>query len=231
MAGAQVQIAGSVAQDDATTYASVAATFGSNTTSGNLIEVWVGYGGSTDTSTVSDTDSNTYNNIGQHYDSTNGQSFDVYCAENITGGTTPTVTVTFNTSQPYNRILIREISGLATTSAYDVSAVQSANGTTATDNITSTAATTTNANSYLSGGYQNIAEASPGTGSLSAGTNYTKDGNYGSDIIAVEHRNVTSTGSYAATFTKTVAHRYTAWIVAYKEAGGGGSSPLLLLDS
>lgn len=93
----------------------IAATFGSNTTTGNLILVGFsnslissskGYVGS-----ISD-GSNTYMRLGQVQAGANSL-LEIWSAKNITGGVTPTVTITFAGATTRGSIDILEVSGLA----------------------------------------------------------------------------------------------------------------------
>lgn len=101
-----------------------AVTFTSNTTSGNLIVVStvknVDAGGLGVITGITDSNGNTYQQaIAQNGNGVVVNSVEIWYAYNITGGTTPTVTVTWSLS---NRpaATIREYSGIATTSPLDV---------------------------------------------------------------------------------------------------------------
>lgn len=110
-------------------------TWTSNTTSGNLVCVVVlntftSTGGST--FSVSDSQSNTYTQAITTEDGFNDQfSVVIFYAKNITGGTTPTVTVTHANSGEY-AALIMEFSGLDTTAPLDATNYSRAVSTTPT---------------------------------------------------------------------------------------------------
>ena len=120
---------------------SIAQAFTTPNTSGNLIVVAVSWG-SNDSVTCSDSQGNSYAVATTQYDSTNNQSLAICYAANAKSGSN-TVTATFSSSTPFRYILIQEYQGIATVNPVDVIANNVAAGTTATNGVTSTAATTT----------------------------------------------------------------------------------------
>lgn len=226
MVGAVVQGTTDLTQDDASNHTTVAKAFGSNPTTGNLNEVTVCWGGTDDTGIiVTDSQSNTYVSIQRVWDSGQNQGIEKFYSKNITGGAT-TVTATFSgAGRSYNRLLIAELSGLHTTAPLDVNAGQfQASPGTGTDAITSGAmATTAEADEYITCSYQDSNELVPGSGTLSAGTSFVKQIDGGTGIIALEHRNVSSTGAYAGTWTRSTNQRCSAIVSAYKLSAAGTS--------
>jgi len=213
-------------QDDGTSHASIAQAFASNVTAGNCIVVGIGYGnnttGLTDGATVTDSLSNTYTRVSDiAWDNSNSQATEVYVAYNITGGAN-TVTLTFVTARPYNRFIIAEYSGIQTTASpvdqHNNGFVLS--GSTATDGISTGSVTTTSASETLLSIYQDTSEA-PGTGTLSAGTNFALDVQDGTaGTIAIESRTLSTTGTYGATWTRSVSTAYAGITVSLVNSTG-----------
>jgi len=213
---AYVQGTSDLTQDNASSYGSVAATFGTNVTSGNCIVVGLCYSGTaTDNASVTDSQSNTYTLIKTSVDTVNSQVTDVYVAYNVTGGA-DTVTATFNTSRQYNRFLISEYSGIATTTPVDQSNGAAGDGT----SIDGGSVTTTSASETIIGVYQDTGEATPGTGTLTAGSGFVKDYDGGTGIIAIESKTVSSTGSYSTPWTRSNTVRYAAVTVSLVNSTG-----------
>ena len=218
MAGAYVQAATHAEQASGT---SITATFSGNTTTGNLIYVAVAYSGSTNPSSVTDSQSNTYTLIRTTHDATYDQSHTTYYAKNITGGTTPTVTVTWAASHDWEVLNVVEYSGLDTTAPLDKETGQGQTSIgTGTDAVTSGAmATTTSADCTLV-----TASQMPNSGgdALNAGTSFTIRA-AAEAFFKVSDRNVSSTGAYAGTWTSSAGtHDFMTHVVAFKAAGGGG---------
>lgn len=148
---------------------------------------------------------NTYTNrLGPIADTASGMRWYVFTAENVTGGSM-TVTASFaGGNSAHSWMLIQEITGQATPTAYDVSKsnTQFPVGSTATDAITTGTASNT-VQPALVWGF--CADA----GSTSAGTGFTF-GTFGSDAVdsvggavnwVTENKRITATGSQAATWT------------------------------
>lgn len=193
--------------------------FSTNNTAGNTIIVAFSWGGS-DTATCSDTRGNTYANATFDYDSSNGQALGVCYASNIAAGAnTVTVTRVGGGSVGYRRIIVHEYSGLLAASPVDDSATNIANGTTGTDNITSTSVTTTVNGGLIFG----VVMDDDGTTGISAGTGFTQRhtvhrawGN--SDDLATQDLTQSSAGAVTSTQTFADPHRYLAQVVAFKPA-------------
>lgn len=183
-------------------------TWSSNTTTGNFIVVsWEGHGATV--SSITDSQSNTYTKAGAN---TAGiYNTEVWYAQNITGGTTPTITLNISSGQP-SGIIIKEYSGVITTGnpidASDFTATGT--GTTATtNNITTVTANTAlvatmstqgNSSWVVGAGYSNL--------STSDNINIS---------LANEDKIVSTTGSYNATITLN-SLTWDASIIALKAA-------------
>jgi hypothetical protein len=127
-----------------------AATFGSNTTTGNTIFVVVATKNDVAISSISDSPGgNTYS---QRCGVATANRLDIWSAENITGGTIPTITVNFSSSET-SMIQIIEFSGLAT-SAFDQTANQT-QFTTTTGCTSTVTATLAQANEVFIGAHVN----------------------------------------------------------------------------
>jgi hypothetical protein len=194
---------------------------------GSTLVVIVGSSKGTDVScTVSDGTS--YTAVGTRVtDTGNNQVSWAFYLPNAASGS-HTVTATFNESVPYRRIRIAEVVGVETSGVLDVYAAQF-NDTlsTNTDAITSGTVSTTNANNLLIGLTQDTSETTPGTGALSAGTSFILP-SVTNRLLGVESRVVSSTGSYAATFTQSSGANATTHMLALKLAN---SNPTNLIQS
>ena len=201
---------------------SVGVTFGSNTTTGNLVACFVWWDTDTDTlNSITDSQSNTYTLL--HNPTTLGTARAAMgYAKNITGGTTPTVTANFSGSPGDLVIGCMEISGANTTAPLDQSAMNTQNFPgTGTDLITSGSVTTTTDGEFIFGGTR----AEFGT-TVTAGTNFTLDAS-GAGHANIEHRtsNQPSAGSIAATFTPDANDGYITGIMTFIAADAGGGGP------
>jgi len=204
---AYVQGAGLTNDGSATT---VAQSFTAAATAGNLVVLAVSWG-SNATVTCSDSQGNSYAVVTTQYDSMNEQSLAICYAANIKSGAT-TVTATFSGSAPYRRLLIHEYRGLALAGAVDVSARNLANGTTAANAITSTAAMTTANGDLIFGAFMDDA----GVNNIAAGTGFTLRQSLNNRDLVSEDLVQGTAGAIAATATFSTAHRYLAQMVAFK---------------
>jgi hypothetical protein len=215
LANAQTPVAAS-----GTVGPTVAATFGSNVTAGNLIAVIaVSPSNITQTlSSVTDSLSNTYSSAIGPIDQAS-LTYRVYIqyAANIAGGAN-TVTCTWDPSGVFKAIIIYEISGAATASPLIDTTSATGTGTAMNGGNLDP----TQANSGL------IAFGATSTGTETAGTSWTKD--LQSNFFwfdASESRFPTSAAAYAADFS--APNPATNWIVvgaAFQEAAAGGQ-PLI----
>jgi RHS repeat-associated protein len=173
---------------------SVAVTYTSAQTAGNLNIVAVGWGDTTSSvSLVSDSRGNTYSPAGATTTGT-GLRQAIYYAKNIAAGSN-TVTVTFNQAAAGPDVRILEYSGLDTSTPLDATAAAVGNGTTANSGY----ATTTSATELIFGA------GTSGYIFSAAGTGFTKRiiniyGNIAEDKV------VTGVGSYNATATNNTSN-------------------------
>jgi len=209
----------------------IAATFGSNTTSGNAIVAcvsWDNAGSETISSIAISSGSASFTNIGTKFADFNQQNGQMAYALNITGGTTPTITVTFTDSQCCHQLGIMEISGLLTSGALDqTNRQEQASPGTGTDAVTSPSVTTTTNGQFIFGCMINSAGGTP---TLTQGTNYSLGSTVGNDML-IEYRTQASAGSIAATFTRSVNGRSQAHIstwIAAAAASDPGFSPVFI---
>jgi hypothetical protein len=202
---------------------SVSRAFGASNTAGNLIVVAVSWGDNPAPSiNATDTLGNTYFVATNDFDPGNRQGLAILFAPNIRAGAN-TVTVNFGTADGYRRIIVTEYSGIATASPLDAAAHNRAAGTTATNGVTSGAATTAVNGDLIFG----VAMDDSGLfGTITAGTGFTGRAFVNNVDMATEDRIQATAGSVAATFTFSRADTYLAQMVAFKPgSGGGGGSP------
>jgi hypothetical protein len=183
--------------------------FGSNTTSGNFIVVGVMIAGAGQTvNTIADSGGvNTYTKA-IAFAPANGFSVEIWYALNITGGTTPTITV--NTINGGNNMLIEiyEFSGVATSSPAD-GAGATGSGT-STSCALSAGLTTTNANDLLIA-FNNCAQTgTAGPASFTTETNFFQGA----------YRIVSATSTYTSTFTQSPSDAFGVALFAFKASAG-----------
>lgn len=154
-------------------------------------------------------------------DAGDGQSGQIFLSEGVTPGS-HTVTVTLSITRDFRRLRVYEVANLARSSV-DQSTGQSQTtpGTGANAVSSGASSATTNARDFVMGFSQNVLENDPGTGTVTAGTNYTISG--ANLIMCGEFRSVTSTGAQTATFTQSVNNTRLTHVVAFKEADSIGS--------
>ncbi len=201
----------------------IAVTFTSNVTAGNLICGMASWGSGTGSvSSVTDSLGNTYTVVDTVHNATDGVSAATFYAKNITGGAC-TVTVTFDTTYDFRTVAVHEASGLDTTAPLDVHTgqAQTTPGTGA-NAVTSGAVTTTAAGDYIFGATTNTGGSDDTP--VTAGTGYTiRENTAFSNFVqtATESQVQGSAGSIAATFTHAVAVSRISFILTFKAAGGG----------
>lgn len=217
--------------DGAAGATSVACTMPGNTTAGNLIACGVSAENGTEANYSSISDGTTSGTRRTQTWGQNGpgpQGSVIFDIQNITAKTTPTITASFAGSYAYRGIVCQEFASVATSSAFDVGAVQVQDGPAlTTDAVSSSAtATTAQANEVLFGCVVNTT----GVGTYTQGTNYTLiDQNVTNLIQACEYRVVSSTGTYAATFTAAQNDDVVTNIATYKEVSAGAVAHQRLL--
>jgi glucose/arabinose dehydrogenase/PKD repeat protein len=180
------------------------ATFSQVNTAGNLIVAFVIWNNN-GAATVSDSNGNTYAAATARTAWGSGWSAQTFYAKNIKAGAN-TVTATFGTAiSSFGIVYIHEYSGLDPANPLDVAS--SAVGTTAA--MSSGSVATTHANDLLFG-------AGASANSVTAvGAGYTARSQDFDNLT--EDRNVTATGSYAATATQN-ANAWVMQLVAFKAA-------------
>lgn len=181
----QAVVSGQVAAKNAGTASSTTQAFASNVTAGNLIFVIVGWNGVATVSSVADGAlGNTYTQTDAKQAWASADNVQGFYAKNINGGAC-TITVTLSvTSVSYLEVYQMEISGSDTTAPLDAHNTSSGTGTDpASGNLV-----TGTANEIIVGYCTN----------RTAGAGYTSDSTF--DDNQLEHKVVSSTGTYTATF-------------------------------
>lgn len=193
-----------------------------SSTSGHTIHAVALCRGAQTTATFSDNGAHSWtNNEVTNSAAAGGLTLATARAFNITGSGTHTVTITFGaTCVEHVTLAIATYSGLTTTDPFDVDA-----GDTFSETATPTSdatATTTQANEMVVG---SLGQA-PGE-TMTAGSGYTKrvERCSGSGIacVAIEDKNVSSTGTQTADFTLGVAANSAVHVVAYKDAAAAAA--------
>lgn len=167
-------------------------TWGSDTTTGNLFVASIMVGGASSVSSITDSQSNTWTKI-TSLTGTSTVTLEIWYSKNITGGTTPTITINHSNQQANS--IVREFSGLDTASPLDKSAIAAGIGGSPSSGAT---ATTTSANELVVGFAADIVNA----GTVGAGySNLLRQQKAGTTMSAyIEGKTVTSTGTQTATF-------------------------------
>ncbi|MBS0364919.1 MAG: hypothetical protein JSR67_03735 [Proteobacteria bacterium] len=201
---------------------SVALAFSSNLTAGSALHVVGGQANAVSPAyTFSDNNGGSYTALDSPtWDSANswGQAH-AYSANHAAGATT--VTLTFNASETFVALWIREIGGVTATPIDGHNNVNAASGTSASASAT---------NSNQPALWSAVAVQTPNTAALSAGTgtqdiagwNYTGATNYGLS----SHSRVTTAGSQTATFNTATAGKISISLAIFDEAGGGSNAAL-----
>ena len=211
-----------VVDDSGGSGTTIAATLNS-VTAGSALIAFVGWdynqGGADITCSVSDGSAYTAAADGECRDTTNGQMSQVFYLPNAGSGS-HTITATFSETTSYRRIRVVEVAGLATSGIEDRAANQAQMpASSATDNVSSSATSaTTNANDCILGFSQNTGEADPASTAVSAGTGFTEAGS--NNLMTVEYKTVSTTGTQTATFTQAASMYRTTHVLALKQAGG-----------
>jgi hypothetical protein len=163
---------------------SLAISFTSGTTAGDVILVGFDKDG-TQTPTITDTQGNSFVEVGSELTSPGAARTRVYYAKNIKGGA-DTVTVALSKSSSYIEEYLTEYAGANTSTPIDVQAGKTGSAGT----VTSGSATTTVANEIIYGYCEGDYACTAGSGFTARST---LDGNL------VEDKSATTVGSYAAT--------------------------------
>jgi hypothetical protein len=204
--------------------ASQTATFGSSTSSGNLVAVTVAWGnsGGQTAPTISDNKGNTYTKL-KEQSATASDAVAIYVAKNITGGASHQVTATSNGGTAFISMGIIELSGADT--ATQAGATNSGSGAgpdTAPSAGSVTPASGDMAVCVLSHNFAN----SP---SLTAGTGWTRRTNVvGNTGVACGSETQAGTGASVSgdwTTGSGVSNWAAAVAVIQVASGGGGGGP------
>jgi hypothetical protein len=176
-----------------TTATSIAVSFASASTTGNLIVVHIDWDKqSIHVNTVTDNKGNTYHNINgpTNWNGVNYRA-ELWYAYNITGGAILTVTANLTGTGPtsFSQIYVSEYSGIVTSNPLDQNSVNIGN----TVAVSSGAKTTTSTNELIYG----VSIGASGLLTTGAGFNTRSSANQN----IVEDKNVSPIGSYSANFT------------------------------
>lgn len=196
-----------------TSSTSVAQSFSSNVGAGNLIVASLSFSTSTGAtlSQCSDNRGNVYYVATYTVDSTTNRALAICYAPNAAAGAT-TVTATFSAAATTRRLILNEYRGLQGDNVLDIISTNMATGTTAADNVTSSAATTGNAGELIFGAVLNTGADT----TITAGTSFTQRAFLNNKDMAVQDRIQAAAGSVASTQTFGAARQYLAHMVTFK---------------
>lgn len=196
--------------------------FSSNVTAGSLLLITMTSGNTDTIASVVDSKSNSWNLIVTSANSSGARQTWLYAAYNANAGAT-TITVTMGSGEFVDSAaIIREYSGIATTSAFDVSSTNNdgANYDTLHDAGTTSATTQANELVVLGGGL-----------SVSSDPTATAGAGYGNGIEVkgydlytysfMSDNIVSSTGAQSGNFITVSYVEGQAYIATFKAAGGG----------
>lgn len=184
-----------------------------NTTTGDTILVVIGTTAAASVSSITDSQSNTYTKVDGVSVGSNPDDAELWMASNITGGTTPTITVTLSAAVS-GVIIAREYKDALT---LDKHVATTGSGASVSSGAS---AATTQAEEVVVGWAFQV-----GGGISAVGTGYS---NYlpqatGATNAAIEDKAVTATGAQTATFTGG-GTAFGAGVATFYIAAGGGSS-------
>jgi hypothetical protein len=182
-------------------------------------------GSASESDTITDSDSNTYHKDKSQSLATDGDTFGLFHADNISVTTTTTPTVTGH-GVTINGLLCAGFSGLAT-SSLDKTASANTSGTSVTSGNT---ATLSQANELVIGAVA-IAFSTGGTTTMTIGSGFTSLFIRGKSttctsgsactstaIIGLEYEIVSSTTAVAGTWTYSASDEYSAIVGTYEQA-------------
>lgn len=202
------------AQDNtASSAASLAVTFGSDTTSGNfiIIGIFSTTSSATNVSSITDTRVNTWTRIGGS--AGQGLEMELWYAKNINAGAAHAITVNLTTNAQLF-VMAREYSGVDLTSPIDTSNF----GATGNSTTPTSGNIVTSFNSEVIIGFANI-ERAPVSWTVGSGYgNLTNKDDGGGFAIAMEDKNVSSSGSYSADFSSDMSGPWEMAVVGVKDA-------------
>lgn len=207
----------------------VAATFASALTPGNLIVVGVSWdtssGAGTTSPVVTDSVGNTYVEIPncKINDATHNQGITAFYARNINGGPTPTVTATWSVGVTFRRLVVAEYAGVDQTTPLDKSLVnlQPTPGTGADGASSGTVATTANGELVWS-----FTMGISGNPTQTAGTGFTKRSttSVGAAEAGIEDLVQSTAGNIAGTWTYSTNTAAATSVATFKPQTGTLSS-------
>lgn len=158
-------------------------------------------------SSISDTAGNTYVRCGNRYQPDSYFTAETWVAYNTTANANNVITVTYSGGATWRAMVAHQVSGIATSSAFDKQAASTGSPSSASVGPTDT---TTQGAEYIFAFFM-VSDSMTGT----AGTNYTERVDV--DQIYSEDRVVTSTGAYSASATfSTSGEAYWAMISTFK---------------
>jgi hypothetical protein len=190
----------------ASSASSEALAFGSNTTASDIILVGFDFASGASFSSISDTQGNTFTEVGSQLTTPAGSGSRLYYAKNIKGGA-DTVTVRTAASTSSIKVQVVEYAGVSTTNPIDIQA-----GNTGSAGSASAGGQTTVANDLIFGFL-----ASDGTGSAGSGFNSRSAAN--GNVIQDDAAG--SAGWYFASGSSTSG--WSMQMAALEPAGGGGT--------
>jgi hypothetical protein len=194
---------------------SLSVSFPANTTAGDIILVGFDFTTSASFSSISDSQGNTFTQVGTQLTSPGGARSQLYYANSIKGGA-DTVTVTLSANSAWIEIYVNEYSGVNQTTPIDVQS--GASGTAGA--VSSGSATTTAAGDIIYGYCVGDWNCTVGSGFT---TRSTFDGNL------IEDETAGNPGSYAA--TGTANNGWIMQMVALKPASSGAGSPPVITSA
>ena len=198
--GGAVSSAQTIAAQASSSAASLSLSFLTNTVAGDLIMVAFDYDTNTVPSSVTDSQGNTFTQVGSQLTSPGATRSVVYYAKNIKGGA-DTVTVNLSGTSAWLELYLSEYTGVSQTNPIDIEAGASGSA----GAVSSGNATTTAAGDVIYG-------SCVGDWVCTAGTGFTARSNFLGNLI--EDQVVGAAGSYAATGSAT--NGWTMQMVAIK---------------
>ncbi len=199
--------------DSVTSAPTVAQSFASNVTAGNLIVAAVSWEPTgINTVTCSDNRNNSYTTVNVWNDGTQDQALAICFAPNaVAGATTVTATIGDGTQgRPFRRIIISEYSGVATVAPLDAS--NGIGGAVATP-ATSSGSVLPSLNGDLI--YGAIKDTTSST-TITAGAGFTQRYSLGAKDMAVQDLQQAVAASIDSAMTFGTTHRYDAAVAAFK---------------
>jgi thermitase len=187
---------------------SISVTFTSVNTTGNLIIAAVRMSSTSQTVTVTDSAGNIYTDAVAQAQTTDGHQVHVFYAKIVAGGGGNTVKATFSSTNNHPWLAVYEYSGL---SALDRTAHAQGSDSAPTSGATPT---TASANELV---FAAVGLPASYTGTVAAGSGYALQlQDTGTSRSANEAAVVTSTGSYAGTFSLSAGANWSAVVATFK---------------